>query len=40
MAARENAADEIGGVRIEDTVVVTGSGCRLLTGVTKEMRIV
>lgn len=29
-----------GGVRIEDTVVVTGDGCRLLTGVSKELRIV
>ncbi len=29
-----------GGVRIEDTVVVTGDGCRLLTGVAKGLRIV
>ena len=31
---------DFGGVRIEDTVVVTGNGCRLLTGVSKELRIV
>lgn len=29
-----------GGVRIEDTVVVTGDGCRLLTRVAKDLRIV
>lgn len=29
-----------GGVRIEDTVVVSGDGCRLLTQVAKELRIV
>jgi Xaa-Pro aminopeptidase len=26
-----------GGVRIEDTVVVTGSGCRILTPTSKEL---
>jgi len=29
-----------GGVRIEDTVVVTGTGCRLLTGVSKKLLVV
>jgi Xaa-Pro aminopeptidase len=29
-----------GGVRIEDTVLVTADGCRLLTGVPKELMIV
>jgi Xaa-Pro aminopeptidase len=29
-----------GGVRIEDTVAVTADGCRLLTGVSKQLRIV
>jgi len=29
-----------GGVRIEDTVAVTGTGCRLLTGVSKKLMVV
>jgi len=29
-----------GGVRIEDTVAVTGNGCRLLTGVAKKLMVV
>ena len=30
----------LGGIRIEDTVVVTASGCEVLTPTSKELRVV
>ena len=32
--------EDFGGIRIEDTVVVTETGCRILTPTPKELRIV
>jgi Xaa-Pro aminopeptidase len=29
-----------GGIRIEDTIVVTRSGCRVLTRTSKELRLI
>jgi len=32
--------EDFGGIRIEDTVVVTENGCRILTPTSKELRVI